>query len=108
MRGQSPGRVGDSPLPGAGTWADDRVAVSCTGDGEAFIRAGAARLIATLVARGVDLEQAAAQALGEVVELGGNGGLVAVDSQSNIVMPFSSEAMPRGTWRAGEEPAAWA
>jgi beta-aspartyl-peptidase (threonine type) len=107
LGGQLPGRVGDSPLPGAGTWADDRVAVSCTGDGEAFIRAGAARLIATLVARGVDLEHAAAQAVGEVVELGGNGGLVAVDSQSNIVMPFSSEAMPRGTWRAGEEPAAW-
>jgi beta-aspartyl-peptidase (threonine type) len=59
------------------------------------------------VARGVDLEQAAAEALGEVGELGGIGGLVAVDSQGNIAMPFSSEAMPRGTWRAGQEPAAW-
>lgn len=107
MRGQAPGRVGDSPLPGAGTWADDRVAVSCTGDGEAFIRAGVARHIATLVARGVDLQQAAAEALGEVGELGGEGGLIAVDSQGNIAMPFSSEAMPRGTWRAGQEPAAW-
>jgi beta-aspartyl-peptidase (threonine type) len=107
MRGQAPGRVGDSPLPGAGTWADDRVAVSCTGDGEAFIRAGVARHLAALVASGLGLEQAAAQALGEVAKLGGRGGLIAVDAQGNIAMPFISEAMPRGTWRAGEEPAAW-
>jgi beta-aspartyl-peptidase (threonine type) len=107
MRGQLPGRVGDSPLPGAGTWADDRVAVSCTGDGEAFIRAGAARHLAALVASGVGLKQAAAQALAEVSALGGRGGLIAVDAHGSIAMPFSSEAMPRGTWRAGEEPAAW-
>jgi isoaspartyl peptidase/L-asparaginase-like protein (Ntn-hydrolase superfamily) len=107
MRRQLPGRVGDSPLPGAGTWADDHVAVSCTGDGEAFIRAGAARHLATLVAAGVGLKQAAAQALAEVAELGGQGGLIAVDAEGNIAMPFNSEAMPRGTWRAGDEPATW-
>ena len=45
VRGQLPGRVGDTPLLGAGTWADEHVAVSCTGDGEAFIRAGAARMV---------------------------------------------------------------
>ena len=50
--GQRPGRVGDSPLIGAGTWADPRLAVSCTGAGESFIRAGAARLLGALVARG--------------------------------------------------------
>jgi L-asparaginase / beta-aspartyl-peptidase len=107
MRGQLPGRVGDSPLPGAGTWADDRVAVSCTGDGEAFIRAGAAHHLAALVARGVGLKEAAAQALAQVSALGGRGGLIAVDAQGSIAMSFSSEAMPRGSWRAGDEPAAW-
>ncbi len=54
LNGQRPGRVGDSPLIGAGTWADERVAVSCTGQGEAFIRAGAARLVASLVEQGQD------------------------------------------------------
>ena len=52
LHGQRPGRVGDSPLIGAGTWADGHVAVSCTGKGEAFIRAGAARLVAALVEHG--------------------------------------------------------
>jgi beta-aspartyl-peptidase (threonine type) len=52
MRGQAPGRIGDSPLIVAGTWADRAVAVSCTGDGEVFIRVGVARLIAALVGSG--------------------------------------------------------
>ena len=107
MRGQSPGRVGDSPLLGAGTWADGHVAISCTGDGEAFIRAGAARHIATLIALGTALQPAAEEALADVARLGGHGGLIAVDAHGTIAMPFNSAAMPRGTWRAGEEPAAW-
>jgi L-asparaginase / beta-aspartyl-peptidase len=100
--GQRPGRVGDSPLIGAGTWADRRVAVSCTGAGEAFIRAGAARLLGALVAQGVDLESAAGVVLDEVTACDGVGGLIAVDAGGNVAMPLTTEAMPRGVWRAGE------
>ena len=63
LDGQRPGRVGDSPLTGAGTWADERVAVSCAGQGETFIRAGAARLVAALVEHGATLEAAANAAM---------------------------------------------
>jgi L-asparaginase / beta-aspartyl-peptidase len=107
VRGQPPGRVGDSPLIGAGTWADGRVAVSCTGDGEAFIRSGTARYIATLMERGLALEHAAQRALDDVSGLGGRGGLIGLDSQGAVVMPFLTEVMPRGIWRPGQEPAAW-
>jgi L-asparaginase / beta-aspartyl-peptidase len=107
MRGQAPGRIGDSALLGAGTWADDLIAVSCTGDGEAFIRAGVARHIASLVAAGTSLEPAAAEALAQVADLGGRGGLIALDAHGHIAMPFNSEAMPRARWRAGEAPAVW-
>jgi beta-aspartyl-peptidase (threonine type) len=100
--GQPPGRVGDSPLIGAGTWADRYVAQSCTGEGEAFIRAGAARLLAALVERGTALETAAQTALDEVRSCDGRGGLIVVDARGNVAMPFSTEAMPRGVWRAGE------
>jgi beta-aspartyl-peptidase (threonine type) len=103
--GQRPGRVGDSPLIGAGTWADARTAVSCTGAGEAFIRAGAARLLGALVAQGVSLESAAGTVMGEVADCDGVGGLIAVDAGGNVATPFSTEAMPRGVWRPGEAPA---
>jgi beta-aspartyl-peptidase (threonine type) len=98
--GQPSGRVGDTPLIGAGTWADRHLAASCTGDGEAFIRAGAARLLAALVEQGVALEAAADTVLDEVRSLGGSGGLIAVDASGQVAMPFSTEAMPRGVWRA--------
>jgi len=102
--GQRPGRVGDSPLIGAGTWADRGVAVSCTGAGEAFIRAGAARLLGALVERGVALESAACAVMGEIAECDGVGGLIAVDADGNVSTPFSTEAMPRGVLRLGESP----
>jgi beta-aspartyl-peptidase (threonine type) len=98
--GQPPGRVGDSPLIGAGTWADAHVAVSCTGDGEAFIRAGLARWLAAMLAQGIGVEQAAERALAEVGRLGGQGGLIALDRSGQATLPFSTEAMPRGIWRA--------
>jgi beta-aspartyl-peptidase (threonine type) len=104
LGGQRPGRVGDSPLIGAGTWADERVAVSCTGQGETFIRAGAARLVAALVERGETLESAANAAMQAVAQCGGTGGLIAVDARGNVVTPLSTAAMPRGVWRAGEIP----
>lgn len=102
--GQRPGRVGDSPLIGAGTWADRWVAVSCTGAGEAFIRAGAARLLGALVAQGVGLDGAAESVMGEIAECEGVGGLIAVDAGGNVATPFSTEAMPRGVLRLGEPP----
>jgi len=102
--GQRPGRVGDSPLIGAGTWADRAVAVSCTGAGEAFIRCGAARLLGALVAQGASVESAARTVLDEVAECDGVGGVIAVDADGNVALPFSTEAMPRGVWRPGQRP----
>jgi L-asparaginase / beta-aspartyl-peptidase len=104
--GQRPGRVGDSPLIGAGTWADRAVAVSCTGAGEAFIRCGAARLLGALVAHGAGVESAACTVLEEVAECDGVGGLIVVDADGGVAMPFSTEAMPRGVWRPGQGPVA--
>jgi beta-aspartyl-peptidase (threonine type) len=103
ISGQPPGRVGDTPLFGAGTWADESVAVSCTGDGEAFVRAGAARSLAALVAQGRSLAEAGDAVLAEVKSLGGLGGLIAVDAQGDVAMPFLTAAMPRGLWRPGRE-----
>lgn len=105
LQGQRPGRVGDSPLIGAGTWADRRVAVSCTGQGEAFVRVGAARLVASLVEHGRDLEDAGRAVLDEVGQCGGDGGLIAVDADGRVSWPFSTDAMPRGSLRLGEAPA---
>lgn len=105
LHGQRPGRVGDSPLIGAGTWADRHVAVSCTGQGETFIRAGAARLVAALVEHGATLEAATGAAMVAVAECGGSGGLIAVDVLGNVATPMSTAAMPRGVWRAGQKPA---
>jgi beta-aspartyl-peptidase (threonine type) len=103
LNGQRPGRVGDSPVIGAGTWADRHVAVSCTGKGEAFVRAGAARFLAALVASGVALEGAAQAALEAVARCEGDGGLIAVDAAGRVALPFSTDAMPRGVWRGGED-----
>jgi isoaspartyl peptidase/L-asparaginase-like protein (Ntn-hydrolase superfamily) len=90
------GRVGDSPLIGAGTWADARVAVSCTGTGEFFIRTGAAAQVASRVRfAGEDLAGAAARTLAEIGALGGGGGLIALDAEGRIAMPFNTEGMAR-------------
>lgn len=95
--GKLPGRVGDSPLLGAGTWADDATcAVSGTGLGEAFIRAAAAHDVsARMRYLRAPLARAAAAALRNVARLGGDGGLVAVDRRGNVVMPFNSAGMYR-------------
>jgi beta-aspartyl-peptidase (threonine type) len=92
------GRVGDSPLIGAGTWADERCAVSGTGWGEFFIRNAVAHDIAARIAYGGDTLAAAADAviLQRVPELGGDGGAIAVDRDGNIAMPFSTAGMYRG------------
>jgi beta-aspartyl-peptidase (threonine type) len=107
LSGQAPGRVGDSPVIGAGTWADDVVAVSCTGDGEAFIRSGASLRIAGLVAHGSSVAEAAATALAEVGRHAGLGGLIALGADGRDTLQMTTEAMPRGRWRSGEDPRVW-
>lgn len=93
-----PGRVGDSPIVGAGTYADnDSCAVSGTGQGEFFIRTVFAHRVATLIEhKGLSVGVAAQQALEAVRALGGSGGCVAIDREGNIAMPFNTAAMFRG------------
>jgi beta-aspartyl-peptidase (threonine type) len=99
MTNKRPGRVGDSPIIGAGTYAKNGVcAVSATGHGEYFIRAVAAHHVCAAVEyRGLTLAQALHEMLHVILSrLGGDGGLIAVDKDGVIVMDFSSEGMFRG------------
>lgn len=102
-----PGRVGDSPLVGAGCYANDAtVAVSCTGMGEAFIRGMAAHDVSALVAyAGLSLREATDRVVMEKLPpLGGRGGLIAVAANGDIALPFNTEGMYRGWARVGEDP----
>lgn len=92
------GRVGDSPIIGAGTWADDRCGVSSTGWGEYYIRAAVAHDICARVAyRGDGLQAAAEEVVNRIVPaMGGDGGAIALDRDGNIAMPFNSGSMFRG------------
>lgn len=92
------GRIGDSPIIGAGTYANNRTcAVSCTGDGEYFIRSGVARDVAALMEyKGLSVQEAAQAALDKVGKLGGTGGLIALDGKGNFAMPFNTSGMYRG------------
>jgi L-asparaginase/beta-aspartyl-peptidase (threonine type) len=90
------GRVGDSPIAGAGLWADEIVAVSCTGVGEMFLRSAAAVQISfRMRLAGETLECAAKAALEDVRALGGSGGIIAINAAGEIAMPFISEGMKR-------------
>lgn len=94
--GKRPGRVGDTPVVGAGTWADKLCAVSCTGLGEYFIRtAAAAQLGFRLRWAGQSLDEAACAVLEEIRVLGGKGGLVSISSSGEIAMPFIANGMKR-------------
>jgi len=91
-----PGRVGDTPLIAAGTWADDQVAVSSTGSGEFFIRTAAAVQVAHRVRwAGQDLAAAARAAIDSVGAIGGDGGLIAMSRAGEIAMPYNSQGMKR-------------
>jgi isoaspartyl peptidase/L-asparaginase-like protein (Ntn-hydrolase superfamily) len=92
-----PGRVGDSPVIGAGTWArDETCAVSATGTGESFLRSCFAHQVhARHLFANQPIEQAALAALDEVQSLGGEGGCVVVDREGNLALPFTTPAMPR-------------
>lgn len=92
------GRVGDSPIIGAGTYADPRCGVSATGHGEYFIRYGVARdICARMEYTQLPLLEAANQVVMDVlVKAGGEGGVIAMDAQGNVAMPFNSTGMYRG------------
>lgn len=92
------GRVGDSPILGAGTWADARCAVSATGWGEFFIRLAVAHDICARVAYKGDSVSAAAQQviMQDVPALGGDGGVIAIDVDGNVALPFNTSGMYRG------------
>ena len=102
MTGKPNGRVGDTPIIGAGTWCDPGVAVSCTGIGEAFIRTCAAHEVSTRLRLGESLEDACANMLQMVAPLGGRGGVIAIDSQGSVAIPFQTMLMYRGTYQDGE------
>src|SRR6476469_150574 len=93
-----PGRVGDSPIIGAGTYANNATcAVSATGDGEYFIRAAVAHQVSALMElRGMSLADAAERALAHAQQLGGTGGLIALDKNGNVTLPFNTSGMYRG------------
>jgi len=107
MTNKRPGRVGDTPVIGAGTYADNRTAaISCTGTGEMFMRTVAAYdVCARMAYAGQPLAAAAQAVVMEVLPaMGGRGGLIAVDAQGNISLPFNTEGMYRGWARVGEVP----
>lgn len=98
-------RIGDTPIVGAGTWADERCAISCTGNGEYFIRAVAAYDVACLMEyKGLSLEEAARIVVQDkLAPVGGEGGLIAVDAAGNVTLPFNSEGMYRASQVEGGE-----
>jgi len=93
------GRIGDSPMIGAGNYANNTTcAVSCTGSGEYFIRGVVAYDVSCLMEyKGLSLEDAANEVIHHrILKLGGDGGLIAVDAMGNIALPFNTEGMYRG------------
>ncbi len=106
MTNKRVGRVGDTPVIGAGCYANDRVAVSCTGSGEMFIRAVAAYDVSALMEyAGLSLEQATRRVVDEkLMRIDGRGGLIAVSGLGEVSMPFNTEGMYRGYARAGQAP----
>jgi len=100
---RQPGRVGDTPIIGAGCYADD---ATWTGTGEMFIRLATAHDVAAQIAyRGVSLGEAAYDVvMNKLPRIAGRGGIVAVDAHGNVAMPFNTEGMYRGYARVGETP----
>lgn len=93
------GRIGDSPVIGAGTYADNRAcAASGTGHGEYFIRSNATYSVCARVRfEGMSLAEAAAASVADIGAMGGTGGIIALDADGNIAMPFNTEGMYRGS-----------
>jgi beta-aspartyl-peptidase (threonine type) len=104
LTNKHPGRIGDTPIVGAGTFADDSsAALSCTGTGEAFIRAGFGfHVHARLAYSGFALEQACLEALEQVRRYQGRGGCIAIDRAGNVALPYTSKVMFRA-WVGADE-----
>ena len=102
MTGKIPGRVGDSPIIGAGTYAHNAAcAVSATGHGEMFMRYGVAFEIAARVRHaGLPLDEAARAVIDELGEFGGRGGVIAVGRTGALTLPFNTAGMYRGHFLA--------
>jgi beta-aspartyl-peptidase (threonine type) len=99
MTGTIPGRVGDVPVVGGGTYADEQAACSCTGDGEAFARACAAFWTVDRVADGA--QEVAARSVARVRQrFGGFGGLILLDKDGNVGIARSASAMPHAIARS--------
>jgi len=97
MSNKKYGRIGDSPLIGGGTYADDVCAVSCTGHGEYFmLGVSAFDVSARMRYKNLPLEDAANETLERLTEIKGDGGLIAVDTEGNCTLPFNSDGMYRG------------
>jgi len=100
------GRVGDTPIVGAGCFANNVAAVSCTGTGEMFIRAVAAYDVAAQMEyAGKSLADATDDVvMRKLMAINGRGGLIAVDAQGNVALPFNTEGMYRGFARGAQAP----
>ncbi|OZJ02687.1 hypothetical protein BZG36_05113 [Bifiguratus adelaidae] len=103
MNNKIDGRIGDSPVLGAGTWADENVGVSGTGDGEYYIRTAAAHHVASRMKfLRSSLDEAVNAAMQAIDELGGKGGLISVDKYGNHCFAMNSEGMYRGYIRSND------
>ena len=98
------GRVGDSPIIGAGTYANNQTcAVSGTGQGEYFIRGNVAYDVSAIMEyKGKSVGEAAQNVIRKLSDMGGNGGIITMDSKGNISMPFNTAGMYRGFRKAGQ------
>lgn len=97
MTNKKYGRIGDAPIIGAGTYANKQVGISATGWGEYFIRATAARTVAAKMEfQNKDVKTATQETIEEIGEMGGDGGMIALDKDGNIAMPFNTAGMYRG------------
>ncbi|MFT5581663.1 MAG: beta-aspartyl-peptidase (threonine type), partial [Psychromonas sp.] len=100
------GRVGDSPMIGSGTYANNKTcAVSCTGSGEFFIRGVVAYDVSAIMEwKGLSVAEAAVEVINKrILEINGDGGLIAIDAEANISMPFNTEGMYRGSQSSSGE-----
>jgi beta-aspartyl-peptidase (threonine type) len=106
MTNKKYGRIGDTAIIGAGTYADNKTcAVSCTGTGEYFMRTIAAYRVAALMEyKKLSLKEASDEYIFKILtDIGGDGGLIAIDADCNIVLSFNSEGMYRGFIKSGQE-----
>lgn len=107
MTNKKYGRIGDTAIIGAGTYADNKTcAVSCTGHGEYFMKTIAAYRVAALMEyKKLSLEQASSEVVFKILrDIDGDGGLISIDADCNICLPFNSEGMYRASIRTGEKP----